>query len=94
MGMVGLAPPAPSKGSRTLFLSSDNELHRQIRSGGMLDKVKVRTDAQIIAVAIAQGAEKVITHDDHFKTLAKGKIAIEEVPIIREQLKINFDVKS
>ena len=44
---------------------------------------EVRIDAQIVAVALANGA--IISPDSHVKTIAQGRIPVEEVPVIVEQ---------
>ncbi len=69
-------------------LQGNTQLIQEIISTGDLDKIKVRTDAQIIAIAIVNQAEKIISHDPHFKTLAQGRIAIEEVPVIHTQMEL------
>jgi predicted nucleic acid-binding protein len=52
----------------------------------------VKTDIQIIATAIVNRAERIITDERaHFEQLADGKIEISEVPTIHEQSAL-FDV--
>ena len=61
-----------------------------VRANKDLDKNKVRIDAQIVAVAIVNGAEKIISHDPHFRELAAGRIDVEEIPEIYHQTEM-FD---
>ena len=57
----------------------------QIRDETGLSKPAIRIDAFIIAIAIANGAEEIVTHDTKgFRRLARGKIEIIEVPVIPE----------
>ena len=64
---------------------------KEMRKSENYDKVRVRIDAQIIAVAIVNKAEKIISHDDNFVKIAQGKIPIVEVPTIHEQLSWEFE---
>jgi hypothetical protein len=40
----------------------------------------VRIDILILAVAIVNGAEKIVTCDPHFRRLAQGRIEVIDVP--------------
>jgi predicted nucleic acid-binding protein len=59
---------------------------------GEFPKQTVKTDLQIIAIAIHNRASKIITNErDHFVKLADGRIEISEVPNIHEQQPIRYD---
>lgn len=66
-------------------LEHDSGLIKAIRRGSDVDRNRLRVDAQILAIAIVNMAEKVITADPHLKSLAQDKIAVTEVPDIHEQ---------
>jgi len=51
---------------------------------------EIRIDAQIVAIALANGAEKIISHDPHVKTIAQNRIPVEKVPIIEEQAEMEL----
>jgi len=72
-------------------LLGNTELVQKIIASGELDKIKVKTDAQIIATAIVNQADKIISHDPDFAKLAQGRISVEEVPIIHMQMDIGFE---
>ncbi len=56
-----------------------------VKSSG-IRRNEVRTDAEIIATAIAHKADKIITQDlRHFRKLAAGRIRIEGVPELAPQ---------
>jgi predicted nucleic acid-binding protein len=65
-------------------------LFKRILASGEVDKIKLRTDAQIIATAIVNQAEKIISHDPDFTKIAQGRISVEEVPNIQTQMDIEF----
>ena len=67
-------------------LLGNTELLKEIIKTGDVDRIKVKTDAEIIATAIVNGAEKIISHDPDFAKLAQGKIKVEEVPHIQAQM--------
>ena len=71
-------------------LLGNKQLIREMRNNKEYDKMKASTDAQIIAIAIVNGAEKIISHDSGLKKLSQGKISVEEVPIIQSQIKMPF----
>lgn len=71
-------------------LLGNTELFKRIIASGEVDKIKHRTDAQIIATAIVNQAEKIISHDLDFAKLAQGRISVEEVPNIQTQMDIEF----
>ena len=52
--------------------------------------IRVSIDAQIIAIAIVNHAEKIISHDTNLMKLANQKIVVEEVPVIQAQLNMEF----
>ena len=72
-------------------LLGNTELFQRIIDSGELDKIRVKTDAQIIAIGIVNEAEKIISHDLNFRKLAQKRIPVEEVPIIQTQLKMEFE---
>jgi len=72
-------------------LLGNTELVQKIIASGDLDKIKVKTDAQIIATAIVNQADKIISHDPDFAKLAQGRISVEEVPVIHMQMDIGFE---
>jgi predicted nucleic acid-binding protein len=45
----------------------------------------VKADIKIIATAIAHGAARIYTDDDHFRSMACGKILVENIPEIPPQ---------
>lgn len=48
---------------------------------------QLRVDAQVVAIAIVNQADKIITNDaQHLRVLARGRISVEEVPVIADQL--------
>jgi len=64
---------------------NDRNLIKSIKEEFKEVRQSLRIDAQIIAIAIAQEAECIITHDPHFIKLAEGRISVKEVPIIYTQ---------
>ncbi|MFL6199295.1 MAG: type II toxin-antitoxin system VapC family toxin [Thermoanaerobaculia bacterium] len=51
-----------------------------------VDRQKVKTDVQIIAIAIAHRAELIVTDNvKEFRAIASGRIAVKEVPSVAEQ---------
>ena len=36
----------------------------------------------------SNGAEKIVSHDSHMKTIAQDRISVEEIPEISEQLNL------
>jgi len=72
-------------------LLGNTELFQKIVAEGDIDKIRVRTDAQIIATAIVNQAEKIISHDPDFIKLAQDRIAVEKVPVIHTQLDMDFE---
>jgi len=71
-------------------LLSNKDLIQEMKETGDYDKVKVSIDAQIVAIAIVNKAEKIISHDPGLAKLAKGRIPVEPVPVIQTQLDIGF----
>jgi hypothetical protein len=60
-------------------------------SSAEIPRQSVKTDIQILATAIVNGAARIITADrQHFHQLAGGRIEVSEVPEIHEQPKL-FD---
>ena len=66
------------------LLSNKHAFDLARSKGAKREQLKV--DAQIAAIAIVNGAEKIISHDAHMKTVAQNRIPVEEVPDIPEQL--------
>lgn len=68
------------------------ELSRRSDSWALdADRQKVKTDVQIIAIAIAHRAELIVTDNvKEFRAIAAGKIAISEVPSVEEQQALAF----
>jgi predicted nucleic acid-binding protein len=55
-------------------------------------KQKLKVDAQILGIAIANNAEKVITQNiKHFRAMAAGEIEVTEIPIIGKQQELFVD---
>jgi len=71
-------------------LLGDTEAIREMRDTGEYDKIRVSIDAQIIAIAIVNQAEKIISHDPRLTKLAHRRILVEPVPVIQTQLKMEF----
>ncbi len=72
-------------------LLGNTKVIQEMRRKGQYDKIRVSIDAQIIAVAIVNQAEKIISHDPRLTKLANERIVVQEVPVIQEQLKMGFD---
>jgi predicted nucleic acid-binding protein len=72
-------------------LLGNKELIQEMRKTGNYDKMKVSIDAQIVAIAIVNKAEKIISHDPGIAKIAQGKIPVEHVPVIHTQLDIGFE---
>ena len=66
------------------------EVIQEMRKKGEYDKIRVSIDAQIIAIAIVNQAEKIISHDPNLMKLANKRIVVEDVPVIHTQLHIEF----
>lgn len=71
-------------------LEGNKRVIGEIRESTGLGKNELRIDAQVVAIAIANQAEKIITNDGHFKDLAQGRIEVVEVPSIQMQMDIPF----
>jgi predicted nucleic acid-binding protein len=71
-------------------LEGNKDLLREIKDAYGLDRQQIRVDAQILAVAIVNSAEKVVSYDPHMPRLAQGRIAVEELPDIHEQMNMQF----
>jgi predicted nucleic acid-binding protein len=52
------------------------------------ERQRLRVDAQILAIAIVNGATVVISHDAHMSLLAGGRILVREVPNVGKQLNL------
>lgn len=71
-------------------LLCNKDLIQEMKETGDYDKMKVSIDAQIVAIAIVNKAEKIISHDPDLAKLAQGRIPVELVPVIQTQLDIGF----
>lgn len=71
-------------------LESNRRVIREIRENTGLGKDKLRVDAQVVAIAIANKAEKVVTNDGHLVDLAQGRMQIVEVPSVHTQMDLPF----
>ena len=71
-------------------LESNRNVIREIRESTDVARNQLRIDAQVVAIAIANLAEKIITNDKHFKNLAQGKIEVIEVPSVHTQMDLPF----
>jgi predicted nucleic acid-binding protein len=67
-------------------LQSDTEMMKTLRKQHGVDRQSLRTDAMIIAIAIVNGVQKIVTNDiDHFRKLAQGQILVDGLPDIVDQ---------
>jgi hypothetical protein len=66
------------------------EALKELAQSGQMDKPALSTDLQIIAIAIVQKAEFIISHDAHFPKLAQGRMKMQEVPTISEQQPLKY----
>jgi predicted nucleic acid-binding protein len=66
-------------------LLKNPQVVQSVRQGGQVGRQQLRIDALILATAIVNQAEKVISNDNHIHKLAQGLIPVEEVPDIPEQ---------
>jgi predicted nucleic acid-binding protein len=67
-------------------IESDKKLLLEMKKEFNLDRQQLRTDAQILAVAIVNKADKIISHDPHMSKLAGTRIKVEQMPEIAEQM--------
>jgi len=74
-------------------IEGNKELLRELRDRFGLDRQQIRIDAQILAVAIVNNADRVISHDPHMLILAQGRVAVGELPDIHEQMNLSFRAK-
>lgn len=59
--------------------------------GGDISRQAQKMDVQVIAIAVAQKAKLIVTHNvKHFRTLARGLIEVTDIPDIREQKSLDF----
>ncbi len=68
-----------------------NASSRKKKPTGKVQKSRneVRCDELIVATAIMHDADKIVTGDiNHFTTIAQGRIIIEDIPHIAEQLNL------
>jgi len=71
-------------------LEGNGDLIKQLKSQHGVNRQQLRVDAQILAVAIANNAEKMISYDPHMPDLAQGRIRVEELPELHEQMDMDF----
>lgn len=64
-------------------------LASQLKQCGNLARQLVKTDAMILAIAIAQRARVIISHDEHLVTLAGDRIQVQPLPPV-EQASLPF----
>ena len=72
-------------------LEGNNGTAKVLRDEFGVSKQELRIDTQILAVAIVQNAEKVISNDPHMTKLARGRIDDVAVPSISEQLELGLE---
>lgn len=72
-------------------LEHDRALVNQIRSELGASRQQVKVDAQILGIAIVNGADYVVSHDEPMTKLANGHIKVIEVPEVGEQLDLGLD---
>lgn len=59
---------------------------RSLQDEFQIDRDCLKTDAEIIAIAIMNKATKIITNNErHFKVLARGQIPVSPVPVLPKQ---------
>ena len=56
-------------------------------------RTELRTDSQIVAIAVSQKAECIYSHDEALKSFAKDYIDVKEIPFIPQQIEA-IDLKS
>jgi predicted nucleic acid-binding protein len=80
----------PSFDLKAAFLAAG--LAREARGApGEGDRQAIKTDCQIIAIAIINHATQIITNDvDDFTRIARGKIQVSQVPEIHEQTALDL----
>jgi hypothetical protein len=71
-------------------IEGDRDLMRQIQAESGLERQQLRVDSQIIAIALVNHAEKIISHDPHMRNLAGKRIRVEEIPDVVEQMPLTF----
>jgi len=71
-------------------IEGDRNILKRIQADHGLGRQELRVDSQIIAVALVNRAEKIISHDPHMRELAKDRIKVEEIPDTTEQMAIPF----
>jgi predicted nucleic acid-binding protein len=71
-------------------LQSNTSLLQTIRTEHGVDRQGLRIEAMIIAIAVVNRAERIVTGDPHFRQLAQSHIEVVEVPVIPNQAEL-FD---
>lgn len=73
----------PSFDHRAAVLAAELGLRgddrKQIIASGV-DRQALKVDAQIVAIGITQGAERIISPDPHLERIARGRIQVQGVP--------------
>ena len=79
--------------SPAAFLAAELERGRgaaKLLEEGEVPRSHIRIDTQIAAIAIAQKAEVIISHDPYMRTIAQDRIPVIELPDIPEQGSLEF----
>ena len=71
-------------------LEGNERLLKELKKHANLGRQQLRVDSQILAVAIANTADAVISHDPHMAMLAQGRIPVLELPDVPEQMHLPF----
>jgi predicted nucleic acid-binding protein len=71
-------------------IEGNQELLKELRDRFRLGRQEIRVDAQILAVAIVNNADRVISYDPHMPILAQGRVAVQELPDVHEQMDLSF----
>jgi hypothetical protein len=75
---------AASKFSQIWQTNKPSEIANKVISE-QKTRAELRADSMIVAIAVAQKAECIYSHDKHVKNFAKGFIEVKEIPFIPEQ---------
>ena len=71
-------------------IEGNRDLLRELRDRFHLGRQEIRVDAQILAVAIVNNADVVISYDPHMPILAQRRVAVQELPDVHEQMDLSF----
>jgi predicted nucleic acid-binding protein len=78
-------PPLDIPSAQLAAQLQDSDNVRVLRQAGQVDKERLKIDTLIIAIAIVNSAEKIVSNDGNFKTIAQDRIPVVEVPLIPQQ---------